>query len=185
MDSLVQLVKVLIWPSLTLILALIFRRDIRALISRMSRLKYKDFEFTLGLAEAEAKVVAINEVTSPRLELGIRDENLERLRRIAKESPRAAIIEAYKMVETAAAESGFIQGADKPRINAPLYIDWLVKTNKLPAEDRELVIMLRNLRDQAVHTALTTPEIVVTENDVDRYLQLAAQVSRIILGPNE
>jgi hypothetical protein len=130
-------------------------------------------------------VVAITGTVSPKLIFEVVDENLERLRRIVEESPGLAIVEAYKMVEAAAARSGFIQGATTPRINTPLYIDWLIRTDKLRAEDRELVLTLRNLRNQAVHATLTDPQIELTPDEVERYLQLAVHVSKIILRPYE
>ena len=183
MDLVVQLVKALAWPTITVFFALLFRRDIGRAINRTSKLKYKDFE--LSLTEAEAKVIAISETVLPKLPIVVEDETLERLRRIADESPSLAIVEAYKMVEDAAAKSGFIQGSHVPRVNTPLYIDWVIRMNKLRPEDQELVRTLRNLRNQAVHATLTEPELVLTKSEVERYLQLAAQVSKIILRSHE
>jgi hypothetical protein len=90
-------------------------------------------------------------------------------------------MEAWILLEDAAGRSGFIQGADRPRINAPSFVDWLVRSGKLPPGSDGLMTQLRNLRNQAAH--LSTFEL--TKEDADRYLELAAKASSIILGPEE
>jgi len=182
MGLLVQFLTGIAWPATIIWIAFLFKRELRALLDRISHVKYKDLEFTLGLAEAEAKVLVIEQTTPARKSSNLEiDSKLEQLRRIADVSPRAAIMEAWTLVEGAAAHSGFIQGADRPRINALSFADWLVRTGKLPAESDELMTQLRNLRNQAAHA----PEFEITKQDADRYLQLAAKASSLIIGPDE
>ncbi|MGA2206509.1 MAG: hypothetical protein ABSG10_07235 [Terracidiphilus sp.] len=183
----VQLVTGLAWPVVVLLVAFMFKRELRLLLSRISHFKYRDLEFKLALAEAEKKADVIEQTArfSYRSSSDI-DSKLEQLRRIADVSPRAAIMEAWILVEDAAAQSGFIQGADTPRINAPSFVLWLVRDGKLPAGSDELVTRLRNLRDQAAaHKMAQTPPFELTREDADRYLQLAAKASSMILGPEK
>jgi hypothetical protein len=153
----------------------------------MSHLKYKDMEINLELDEAEAEVRTIEQTISFPLSANSEtDSKLEQLRRIAEVSPRTAIMEAWILVEEAAGQSGFVQGADTPRINAPSFVLWLVRAGKLPPESEDLITRLRNLRDQAAaHKFALTPTFELTKQDADRYLQLAAKASSMILGPDK
>lgn len=187
MGLLVQFLIGIAWPVTIVWVAYLFKGELRALLNRISHFRYKDMEVKLELDEAEAKAKTIEQTISFPLNADPEiDSKLQQLRRIAEVSPRAAIMEAWILVEDAAARSGFIQGADTPRINAPSFVLWLVRTGKLPPESDDLITQLRNLRDQAAaHKAATTPLFELTRQDADRYLQLAAKASSMILGPGE
>jgi hypothetical protein len=180
MELLVTLLVGIAWPVATLWLAYMFRGELRALLARISRLKYKDLEanFEKGLAEAEAKAIEIGRTAPPlalpRPEISSR---LEQLRRIADLSPRAAILEAWILVEDAAGRSGYAQGAAAPRVNVPLFVENLVRERKLPEGSITLVDQMRRLRNQAAHLG----DFELSQEDADRYLQLASQISESIL----
>ena len=82
------------------------------------------------------------------------------------------------LVEEAAAKSGFVQGAAVPRVNPYLFVEELIRLGKLPAASSELVEKLRELRNQAAHL----PDFSITQKEADRYLELAAQTSELILS---
>lgn len=180
MEFVVTLLVGIAWPVAVVWVAYLFKDEIRALLHRMSQLKYKDVEakFELGLAQAEAKAIAIDipkpfappspEVTS----------KLESLRRIADVSPGAAILEAWVLVEEAAGKSGFAQGAAQPRVNPYLFVEELVRLGKLPAGSEGLLDQMRKLRNQAVHL----PDFSISQDEADRYLELASKMSELILN---
>ena len=181
MTELVALISAIAWPVAAIWISYLFRGEIRGLVSRMSRLKYKDMEATFEkeLKAAEVKAEAIQDhrpaaLPSPDLIL-----KLEGLQRIADISPRAAIMEAWILVESAAGQSGFVQGAARPRINPLLFVDWLIKSGKLPPNSIELVEALRNLRNQAAHL----PNFSVNRDEADRYLRLAVKISSLSVDP--
>lgn len=103
---------------------------------------------------------------------------LEQLRRIAEVSPRASILEPWVLVEEAAARSGFVQGAGVPRVNPSLFVEELIRLGKLPPDSAALVRQLRKLRNQATHL----PDVSITQDEADRYLELAATASELILS---
>lgn len=180
MELLVTLLTGIAWPVAVVWVAYLFKGELRSLIHRMSQLKYKDVEakFEIGLAEAEAKVSSI-EQSSPSLPS--RPEitsKLESLRRIADVSPRAAIMEAWVLVEDAAGKSGFVQGAAIPRVNPHLFVEELVRREKLPKGSDSLLDQMRKLRNQAAHL----PDFSLNQDEADRYLQLAARMSELILN---
>lgn len=180
MELLVTLLTGIAWPVAVVWIAYLFKGELRSLLHRMSQLKYKDVEakFEIGLAEAEAKVSSI-EQSSPSL--SSRPEitsKLESLRRIADVSPRAAIMEAWVLVEDAAGKSGFVQGAAIPRVNPHLFVEELVRREKLPKGSDSLLDQMRKLRNQAAHL----PDFSLNQDEADRYLQLAARMSELILN---
>jgi len=180
MELLVTLLVGIAWPVAVVWIAYLFKGELRSLLHRMSQLKYKDVEakFESGLAEAEAKVTAIEKSspsTLPRPEIS---SKLEQLRRIADVSPRAAIMEAWVLVEDAAGKSGFVQGATIPRVNPHLFVEELVRLRKLPMGSDSLLDQMRRLRNQAAHL----PDFSLNQDEADRYLQLAARMSELILN---
>lgn len=180
MELLVNFLVGIAWPVAMVWIACLFKGELRSLLHRMSQLKYKDVEakFEIGLAEAEAKVSSI-EHAAPQLPR--RPEitsKLESLRRIADVSPRAAIMEAWVLVEDAAGRSGFIQGASIPRVKPYLFVEELVRLGKLPQGSDSVLDQMRKLRNQAAHL----PDFSLNQDEADRYLQLAARMSELILN---
>lgn len=179
MELLVKLLTGIAWPIAVVWVAYLFKGELRSLLHRMSQLKYKDVEakFELDLADAEAKVVQIEKASpsaAPRPEIS---SKLEQLRRIADVSPRAAIMEAWVLVEDAAGRSGFVQGAAIPRVNPHLFVEELVRLGKLPTGSDSLLDQMRKLRNQAAHL----PDFSLSQDEADRYLQLASRMSGLIL----
>ena len=178
MDQLVELVKALAWPGAAVWLGYIFRGEIHGLLSRMSHFKYKDVDakFDKGLAEAEAaaaKVQANEDLKFPEPETL---SKLDQLRRIAWISPRAAIMEAWVLIESAAVEAGLVKGTFVPRTSPSMIIDYLTKSKKLPENSLPLIGRLRQLRNQAAHL----PDFALNQEEAERYLELAVKSAEII-----
>ena len=180
MELFVTLLTGIAWPVAVVWIAYLFKGELRSLMHRMSQLKYKDVEakFEIGLAEAEAKVNVIEQSSPPPLPRPEITSKLELLRRIADASPRAAIMEAWVLVEDAAGKSGFVQGAAIPRVNPHLFVEELVRLGKLPKGSDSLLDQMRRLRNQAAHL----PDFSLNQDEADRYLQLAARMSELILN---
>jgi hypothetical protein len=183
MELVVTLLTGIAWPIALVWVAYLFKGELRSLMHRVSHLKYKDIEakFESTLADAEAKVIAIDKATStaplPDLELNSR---LEQLRRIADISPRAAIMEAWVLVEDAAGKSRFFQGAKSHRVNPKLLVKELVRLGKLPPISESVVDPMREIRNQVAHISDFDP----SQDIVDRYLQVAVKLSEHILKLN-
>jgi hypothetical protein len=177
MENIVELVKALAWPVASVWLGYIFRSEISKLLSRMSHFKYKDVEaeFEKVLAEAEAEAARIPVAKSPP-PLFEAMNKLEQFRRIAEVSPRAAIMEAWVLVELAATESGLVAGSVIPRTSPRMIIDFLMKSGKLPESSLPLINRLRQLRNQAAHL----PDFALTQDEAERYLELAIKSAEII-----
>lgn len=180
MEFLVNLLVGIAWPVAVVWVAYLFKGELRSLLHRMSQLKYKDVEaiFEIGLTEAEAKALSIEHMAPHLPQRPEITYKLDSLRRIADVSPRAAIMEAWVLVEEAAGKSGFVQGAAIPRINPHLFVEELVRLGKLPKGSDSLLDQMRKLRNQAAHL----PDFSLNQDEADRYLQLAARMSELILN---
>ena len=182
MELVVNLIVGIAWPVAVVWIAYVFKGELKSLLRRVSQLKYKDLEaqFGAGLALAESEVSSLQAAppAAPRPELL---SKLESLRRISDVSPRAAILEAWVLVEDAAGRSGFVQGASIPRINPHLYVEELVRLGKLPAGSDSLLDQMRKLRNQADHM----PDFTVDQDEADRYLQLATRMTELILSVDD
>jgi hypothetical protein len=181
MTEFVALISALAWPAATVWISYLFRGEIRGLASRMSHLKYKDMEATFEkeLKEVEAKVDSITHQKNQAPPSPDFMSKLEQLQRIAEIAPRAAILEAWTLIEAAAGQSGFVQGAARPRINSMLFVDWLIREGKLPQNSIELVQAFRDLRNQAAHL----PDFSISRDEADRYIRLAVKISTLIVDP--
>lgn len=181
MNDIVALVSALAWPGAAVWISYIFRGEIRELASRMSHMKYGRLEaaFERKLESAEEKADSIVQSGGSVLLTSELISKLEELQRIADVSPRAAIMEAWLLIENAAGQSGFVQGAARPRINPLLFVDWLIKEGRLSSDSIELVKALRDLRNRAAHL----PEFSISREEANRYLHLAVKISSMIVEP--
>jgi hypothetical protein len=177
-ELLVTLIVGIAWPIATVWIAYLFRGELKGLVARISQVKYKDVEakFEKGLAEAEAEVRKVERAAPPALPQPERLSQLDQLRRIAEVSPRAAIMEAWVLIETSAASAGFVSGTAIPRVNPRLLAQHLASSGKIPEESVVLMDKLRQLRNQAAHL----PDFALNQDEAERYLELAVKISEII-----
>ena len=179
MEPFVNLIVGIAWPAAVVWVAYLFKGELRSLMKRISQIKYKDAEanFANALAQAESSASSIAQLpvnAPPQPEI---NSKLDSLRRIADVSPRAAIMEAWVLVEDSAARSGHVQGAAVPRVNPRSFVEDLISRGKLPPESGPLLDQMRKLRNQAAHL----PDFVISQDEADRYLQLAARMSELII----
>jgi len=185
MSTFVDLVSVLVWPVVTVWFIKKYGDDVKSLILRVSRIKMgtAEAEFSANLEVVEAMAIDAPTVNIPGV---AHDEDTEfsrrlsSLQRIADVSPRAAIMESWLLIEEAAGKAGFVQGATVPRINLPLFLDWLVRDKKINKKTASLVEKMRHLRNAAAHLK----DFELTRDEAERYLKIATQLSLLIVEPD-
>ena len=103
---LVQLVSALAWPFTVIVIALIFRREVRRAANRLSSLSYGEFkfEFEKDLSAVEEEVKKLTSRGSVTRDKEVEEDknaldSYDRLKRVAEISPRAAITEAWRDIE--------------------------------------------------------------------------------------
>lgn len=151
----------LAWPAAFVIAVLLFRRKLMSLLPLM-RLKYKDFDVSFRLDEAEKDVDALPappEVSVPT------PEETDKFRRLVRVSPRAAILERrlelQEALETFANSVGI-----KVRGRTVQHLTRDLRTNDLIDEATSALLdSLRAVGNTAAHDA----EAEISENDAIRF----------------
>ena len=179
MEHIVEIIKALAWPTAIVWLGYLFRNEVRSLMGRLTALKHGDTEisFNRSLEKAERKASEISQTEevvheSTPEELCQKDQ----LYRLAEISPRAAIVEAWTLIETAAVKSNLTTGATFKRTSPKLILDHLVSTGNFSPNSIEVINSLRQLRNRASHL----PDFAITQEEAERYLDLAIKSAHAI-----
>jgi hypothetical protein len=145
----VEMTKALAWPA-TLIGALVFfRRMIPNLIDRIRSLKYGDFE--AAFTERSIRIAENIAEAKPLPRLAIATDSMEaRLVELARQSPRAAIIEAWSRIEQRLKEMALADGADHKH-NISQMLQSLRASSLVAPETEHALRGLQQLRNLAVH----------------------------------
>ena len=187
MQYVVQLVQALAWPVVVLIIAVVFRGEFRGLIARLTKMKYKEIEaeFKEGLAATAEQAalqapatISVEGATSPKA-LGYVTANprVQTLERIASVSPRAAVTEAWTMLETTMRDAVVKRGGDGRRMQSPLQLlAELRQTNSVPRATVNSIDTLRELRNKVVHASEFTPDL----GDALLYVHMATDAIEMI-----
>ena len=155
-----ELAKAFAWPVCVVILAYLFRHSFQALLPTIKKLKYKEFEadFTKNLEQAEIEAQKVSLPTSDEAQqvvVGLREPAVDKYRRLADVSPRAAVIEAWRDVELALSAVATGYDYDDPQFdrypNIGYVISRLMDEGKLDESARHFLDQLRHLRNQAAH----------------------------------
>ncbi len=181
MESIVGLIHAIVWPLTVFALAILFRREVRAVLARLSRLKYKELEATFDESLREVERIA-PAVTLPPSEREMQIESLtpgaeERLTRLVEISPRAAITEAWIEVESAilfVAEQLDISNKDgipQTRLVQMLHEKRIMDTEIVTTYNR-----LRLLRNEAVHSQ----DFPLSIAEAERYVNLAKGLAAFV-----
>jgi hypothetical protein len=176
MEHFVEIVKALAWPVAAIWIGYIFRAEFRQLLGRVSSFKYKDVEASFEKSLVQAEQSAQN-IEKPKFEESDSEiSQKEQLLRIAEVSPRAAVVEAWTLIETAAMKNGLWVGSNIKRTNPKMILDHLESSGKFSTENLSLINQLRQIRNKASHL----PDFAVTQAEAERYLDLAVKGAAVI-----
>ncbi|MEZ8286671.1 DUF4145 domain-containing protein [Vibrio sp. 10N.261.51.A1] len=179
MEHIVEIIKALAWPVAFVWLGYLFRNEVRSLMGRLTALKHGDTEisFNRGLEQVEQKASEIVQPKEPVHESTPEElSQKEQLYRLAEISPRAAIVEAWTLIETAAVKSDLTTGTAFKRTNPKLILDHLANTGHFSPNSIEVINSLRQLRNRASHM----PDFAITQEEAERYLDLAIKSAHTI-----
>lgn len=178
MEHLVSIIDSIVWPFATIWLGYIFKSELRTLLGRMSQFKFKDVEakFEKQLEKAEVEAIGLEEKPSITWEQvstrGVLTQ-YEQFKRIAEVSPSAAILEAWLDVEVSVMAAADKAGLESKPHSVTLLAQHLINSGHIPKETLPVFNSLRQLRNQALHL----PDFTLTEEEADRYLELALKVA--------
>lgn len=178
-DNIIKLLEILAWPLTAIGLGFMFRKEFRLILSRISKVKYKEIEVSIDkeLTEIENS----SKELAPKMELSksIRDNyytTYNRLLEIAKVSPRAAISESWRELEISTALLLNELGHDSKNVVMSKIFRNILNDNDYPSSLYTDYKKLRDLRNKAVHAE----DFEISQSDAERYIVSALDISIFI-----
>lgn len=184
----VELVSALAWPATILFILFFFKDEIVKALKRLKWFKYKDLEaeFNEKLQEAETSAKQLKEKSPGKSKTihQLKNEDkvkfFDRIRSLAEDSPRGAILEGW--VELVNSIQSYIDrnGIETEQIPPYRLIRLLSEKFELEEDIIKTLHKVRNLRNQAVHT----PEFVISNEEAERYIDVI-ELLDIFFRPDE
>jgi hypothetical protein len=168
------LVKAVVWPITTIMVAVLFRTEFRALLNRLKKGKVgsAEFEFQDQVEELAKDIAEISPVPQP---IELKAETV----RLASSNPRGVMVSAWFEVETTlknlAQKHNLLD--DQTRRNPPALVRTLAKAGLIPKSHAPGYTALYRLRNQAAHEADFNPN----EDAILGYLRIAEELKQIAL----
>lgn len=180
MTFITTIIDSIAWPMAIILVIWWLKSYIVQLIPFTKKLKYGEFEieFEQQLKELkkEAKL-SKNEHATPTRD---NSEMLEYLRKTADISPRAAIVDAWISLELTALSSAELLGINKDKRSIPFnhLIEALESEGILKPKDTLILKKLRNLRNEALHSA----NFEISKKEAEEFAELARDMADLIAG---
>ncbi|MED5548643.1 MAG: hypothetical protein VX529_04720 [Pseudomonadota bacterium] len=167
-----NLVDSLAWPVVVVALGFIFKAEARAVLRGLTSLSVGNTRATFepGLQRAEATAASIESDSEAIRESGVR--NIEALLTTATLHPRAAILEAWILIEKAARSVAENSGLPLDENLARPYFSlqkFLAKNELLPKAEIDAFRELRLIRNKAAHSS----DFDVSTDQAERYIRIA------------
>lgn len=178
-----KLVHALAWPGVVVFVIFLLRDKLGDLIPRIKRFKHKDteLEFTEGITELaqERKAAGVDIQQVPRTDEY--QNQYQFLIRLGELSPRSAVIEAFRLLESAAAKKVARVYPNLPpeMQKSPLQLQKMLKGEVLAADEFYQFNQLRKLRNEAAHTEDFSVRGMPLEAYIDIALSLAARLDEV------
>ena len=170
MDDLIRLIDIVAWPATTLFAIWLVRKQIRALVPLIQRIKYKEFE-----VEFSKRLTQINEDIGEPSPLELREAKASKLvSSLADISPSSAIIEAWKGLEQSARNKVKELMPKGETFRNPLQrpIEYLEFKGALIPSTAIATGELRLLRNEAAHADVDD----ISKEDVIQYATAANRI---------
>jgi hypothetical protein len=178
MEYFVSILDIVIWPSVTLLGILSFRKDIKKILSRLIRV-----ETSTAKAIFNEELKEIQEKFSETV-IDVTPENknwIDEMNEIAHINPRAAIIEAWTAIEIACVKKGMVQGATTMKRFSPKMLEDFLDEINFSREKINKVLDLRRLRNRVAHGLDTDFDFI----DAKKYIELADKTLSVIGASNK
>jgi hypothetical protein len=169
--ALVQSVVSLAWPAAVFGAILIFRQKLAELLPALT-MKFKDFEFSFRLAQAEKDAASLPEKVQ---EPGVQPtpEEKSKFEKVAELSPRAAILEVRAEIEEAVRALAQSAGLLTSKVQSVLGLTRLLRNKDvIDPQVSGLLDDLRVMGNYAAHN----PQAPYTKADALKFRELADQV---------
>ena len=170
------------WPLATLAIALLLRSPMSKAIGLISRVKFSEVEVEFERQLTAAKEEASSELPTETFEnVGLPASVDDHVIKLAGVSPRAAVLESWRQVESAALTAAEnLLGAEKFKNKTMTFqaISTIERSTTVPERIVDLLRRLRSLRNQAAHSS----EFSLSATSAIEYARLASQVVAYLQG---
>jgi len=156
-----SVIHALAWPAAVAALVITLRHPLGRLLGGVRTLRYKEFQADLAPLEVLAEEAKLPDVTG--------GEAASPIPLHAREEPRAAVIEAWLLVETEMRRLAQSFGLDRS-------VTSLVANGLITRDVGAIIRNLRVLRDRAVHE----PNFRISQDEAERYWELAQRTSEAL-----
>lgn len=180
MEFIATIVKAVAWPAVVMVAFVLLRKPLTGLVPLLRHLKYKEFELEFAQEVQDLRETA-NRALPPLATLLPRVPEEDSLLQLTSLSPRAAVVEAWRLVESSARRANAARGTpvEKGRLLAGLdEIRVLQRDGVLDNATLDMMTRLHSLRNQAIHA----DEFSVDEASAREYVQLAVALAQRIDG---
>jgi hypothetical protein len=181
-EHVIELVKALAWPFSSIIIAILFRHELRTAASRLSSLSFKGLKADFK-QEIENLAKDVEELPPPEQTMEISERTIpgtsdyETLFRIAEISPRAAILEAWRDIEVITKQvTDILKISIRGQIAGVKAIRELVSKGIMPASSISVYERLRTIRSKAAHA----PDYALDAEQSEDYLNLAKRLYSLL-----
>jgi len=181
LEFVASVVRSLAWPTAVVVILLVLRKPLAALIPLLERLKFRGLE--LDFRKQVHEVAAEADEALPALPPQVAEPASD-IEQLAQVSPRAAVVESWLSVETAA--SNALQRR-LPSISPtdlkyqPRLAQSLRQANILSPKQLSLFDELRQLRNAAVHV----PNLTLTPSTAMEYARTARRLVGLLQSSSE
>lgn len=176
LDFFAAAIDSLAWPIAVIVIVILLRKQVTNLLARITKITHKDSEIDLArdvqvaLSSADNALGRVSEAGS--------DPERERIYRLAADSPKGAILDAWLSVEEAMGDYERRHGIEQTDSHRPLYhriqsIQWSNLDNPTLGQGvLQMLDKLRRIRNDAVHST----DSDITSDTARDYAVLAARV---------
>lgn len=180
LEAFTKVLEITIWPIVILILAFSFKKQLGKIILSLSKFKYGGFEasFDKDLSPVENTVKEINEAVGDKAD-NIRESYiyvLNNILRISELSPRSAITEAWREVESCTINLMLSYGFEPSNVQMSKVFRGIVHDNGYPWSLYDDYRHLMKIRNNAVHAT----EFEFSQEEAERYTRTAIDLAVFI-----
>lgn len=169
-----ELVKAVASPVTAVVLAVLFRAELRALLSRLKKGKVgsAEFEFQEKVAELASEIEEISPAQQP---ISLNAETVK----LATLNPRAAMLTAWIEIEVALTKLAQKHELlnSRTRRNPTVLVRTLARAGLIPKAHAPGFIALYRLRNEAAHEMAFNPP----EDAILGYLEIAEELKQLVV----
>ena len=173
----VEITKALAWPVSLLIIVFVFRKAIVQLMSILRNVKISVFELIFSKEMQEMQNQIPEEISKgiKKIESGKQSSDSTRLTEILDISPRVAVIEAWRIVETVALES--IQKIGESNISVRTTRDLFSIASENHIWNDNIISFMQKLYSIRNHASHRGEDFVIPKDDARRYAHNALSLA--------